>query len=298
MYKRIVMIVCCMLLLSTSVYSHHKLGHISKDIGVVEQLLKSSVTVVVGTGYSSVSGSGTIVTRMEDGEAINFIWTAGHVVQSLRKERTVINPATGTKRTIVEFDDVNIVQEFRTGGRTVGEFKMFARVIRYSNAKDGEDLALLELRYRDFIKTSVNFYLEDDIPAVGSDLLHVGSLLGQMGSNSLTSGKLSQHGRMRNNKEYDQTTVTAFPGSSGGGVYLEDGLYIGMLTKASGETFNLIIPIRRIRKWAARADVMWALDPSVPLPSYEERLAINVEDIGHKFTNSLIEVKVDALPKL
>ena len=45
---------------------------------------------------------------------------------------------------------------------------------------------------------------------------------------------------------FDQTTVTAFPGSSGGGVFLTDGKYVGMLVRGAGETFNLIVPVRRM----------------------------------------------------
>ena len=61
------------------------------------------------------------------------------------------------------------------------------------------------------------FNLSDDIPKLGTDLLHVGSLLGQMGANSMTDGIYSQHGRLIgiNKFVFDQTTVNAFPGSSG-----------------------------------------------------------------------------------
>ena len=32
---------------------------------------------------------------------------------------------------------------------------------------------------------------------------------------------------------FDQTSMMAYPGSSGGGIYLEDGKYMGMLTRAA-----------------------------------------------------------------
>ena len=50
----------------------------------------------------------------------------------------------------------------------------------------------------------------------------------------MTTGIMSQVGRMlalnsSTKVLFDQTTVTAFPGSSGGGVFLTDGQYIGTL---------------------------------------------------------------------
>ena len=82
-------------------------------------------------------------------------------------------------------------------------------------------------------------------------------ILGQTGANSMTDGIMSQHGRLINKKEFDQVTVVAFPGSSGGGVYLENGLYVGMLVRgARTQGFNLIVPIRRIRAWAEKANVL------------------------------------------
>ena len=151
---------------------------------------------------------------------------------------------------------------------------MDAEVLKYSDAKDGHDLALLRVRKFNFVKDSVVFYLDDKIPALGADLLHVGSLLGQMGANSMTDGIYSQHGRLiksLNKYVFDQTTCTAFPGSSGGGVYLKsDARYVGMLVRGAGEGFNLIVPVRRMQEYCQQHKVMWALDPKVPMPTEEE----------------------------
>jgi hypothetical protein len=109
----------------------------------------------------------------------------------------------------------------------------------------------------------------------------VGSLLGQMGANSMTDGIYSQHGRLirsLNKHVFDQTTVTAFPGSSGGGVYLKsDAKYIGMLVRGAGEGFNLIVPVRRMIDFCETHKIQWALDPKVKMPSEEEIKKIPVE---------------------
>ena len=207
------------------------------------------------------------------------MWTAAHVIDNLRKTRkTVVN---GTPKTIVEFKDPMVVKEIRQGGRTVGRLQMDAEVLKYSDATDGHDLALLRVRKFNFVTDTVTFHLGKEIPKLGTDLLHVGSLLGQMGANSMTDGIYSQHGRILksiNKHVFDQTTVTAFPGSSGGGVYLKsDARYIGMLVRGAGEGFNLIVPVRRMIDYCEKHKMMWALDPSVKMPTEDELMKMPVE---------------------
>ncbi len=255
-----------------------------KDIA--NYLQDISVTIKSNSG----TGSGALKTRKDKcGNKINFVWTAGHVVDGLRKTRQVVDPLTGTPRTIVEFDDAKVVKEVFEEGRNVGRIEFDAEVIRYSDADNGEDLALLKLRKKNFVDCSVVFYLDEQIPPIGTHLLHVGSLLGQMGSNSMTDGMMSQHGRLINKKIFDQTTVAAFPGSSGGGVYLDNGAYIGMVVRGAGETFNLIVPIRRLKDWAKKAKVEWALNDNVPLPTNEELMKLPIEDVGKDWLNKALD---------
>lgn len=241
-----------------------------------------SVTIDSGVGH----GSGTLFNRKVDGDIVTYVWTAAHVIDNLRKTRTVI--VDGSPKTVVEFGDAKLVQEFRQNGRRIGEGRMEARVVRYSDAERGEDLALLEVRKRNFVpyELSAKFYLDEEIPEVGTRLSHVGSLLGQVGSNSYTEGVVSQIGRViddlgANGVVFDQTTVTAFPGSSGGGVYrADDGRYVGMLVRGAGEQFNFIVPIRRMRAWAKQADIEWAIDPSVEMPSKNDLKNLPIDDAG------------------
>jgi len=116
-------------------------------------------------------------------------------------------------------------------------------------------------------------------------------LLGQVGSNSMTRGIMSKVGRVLDigNGEgtvFDQTTVTAFPGSSGGGVYLSDknednsGKYVGMLVRGAGEGFNFVVPVRRMRDWAKEVNAEWALDPDAETPTLAELSKQPIEDAG------------------
>ena len=160
-----------------------------------QHLQDVSVTVKSFAG----EGSGVIVTREITNskgkkEKVNFVWTAAHVVDGLRSIRVVIKD--GKPTTVVEFKDAQIVKELVENGRRVGEIKMEAKVIKYSDADNGEDLALLMVRKKGFIDKTTTFHTADEPVAIGTELYHVGSLLGQVGSNSMTRGILSQIGRV------------------------------------------------------------------------------------------------------
>ena len=252
----------------------------SQEKTTAEHLQNVSVTIRSEGEYSNGEGSGVIFSRKDkDGNLVNLVWTAAHVIDNLRSTRKVV--VDGASKTLVEFKDPMVVKEIRQNGRTVGRLQMDAEVLKYSDAKDGHDLALLRVRKLNFVTDTVTFYLDKEIPSLGTDLLHVGSLLGQMGANSMTDGIYSQHGRILksiNKFVFDQTTCTAFPGSSGGGVYLKkDAKYVGMLVRGAGEGFNLIVPVRRMIDYAEKNKIMWALDRKVPMPTESELKKMPVE---------------------
>jgi hypothetical protein len=255
-----------------------------KKQSTAEHLQNVSVTIRAEGEWSAGEGSGVIFTRKDkEGNLVNLVWTAAHVIDNLRSERKVL--VDGAPRTLVEFKDPIIIKEIRQNGRTVGRLQMDAEVLKYSESEKGHDLALLRVRKFNFVTDSVTFYLDDSIPALGTDLLHVGSLLGQMGANSMTDGIYSQHGRViksLNKHIFDQTTCTAFPGSSGGGVFLKhDGnaRYVGMLVRGAGEGFNLIVPVRRMTDYCKKHKIMWALDAKVAMPTEDELKKISIENM-------------------
>lgn len=233
---------------------------------VAQFLQDISVTIHSSSNYQTSEGSGVLINREIEGEKISFVLTCAHVIENLRKIKSKI--IEGRTLKVIEFKDASIIKEIVESGRRVGEIKMEAEVIKYSSASDGHDLAVLMVRAKDYAKTSAQFYISPDKPiiSIGTPLFHVGSLLGQMGANSMTSGIVSQVGRVENKFEFDQTTVTAFPGSSGGGVFLQDGRYMGMIVRGAGEGFNLIVPIRRILSWADEHGLTWLFDTSLETP--------------------------------
>jgi hypothetical protein len=252
-----------------------------KKQSTAEHLQNVSVTIRSEAAFSAGEGSGVIFTRKDSkGNLVNFVWTAAHVVDNMRLTKRVL--VNGTYKTIVHFRDPVVIKEIRQNGRTVGRLQMDAEVLKYSESEDGQDLALLRIRKFNFVTDSVVFYLDKELPPLGTDLLHVGSLLGQFGANSMTSGIMSQHGRVLKNLNkhiFDQTTCTAFPGSSGGGVYLKnDARYVGMLVRGAGEGFNLIVPVRRMVEYCEKHKIMWALDAKVEMPTEEELKKMPIEN--------------------
>jgi hypothetical protein len=304
MMKKLIMIACVALMAvaPNGLFADEKLPK-PKEAAPVEgcktdvaQHLQDISVTIVSKGQGGGEGSGVIKTRvMADGTKVNFVWTAAHVVDNLRTTRTVIDGKSGSTKVVVEFADALVVKSLVEDGRLVGKTEFLAEVIRYSSE---EDLALLRIRKSNFIDCSAKFYLEVKdgkpvIPAIGTKLLHVGSLLGQMGSNSMTEGIMSQHGRLINKVIFDQTTVAAFPGSSGGGVYLADGRLVGLVLRGAGETFNLIAPVRRLQEWSKKASVEWAVDNSVKMPTEDELRKLPVEDNGVTFSYS---ARAEAIP--
>ena len=277
--KRVLFLLCALSVVSVA-FSDDEPPSWKAKLPAKEKVAEFLQDISVTIKSDSSEGSGVVKTREVDGKKVNFVWTAAHVVEGLRKVEEVIDSKSGTKRQLVTFKDAAIVKELVEEGRRVGELKMDASVIRYS--KD-QDLALLRVRKSNFVQASAVFYLDTKIPAIGTELYHVGSLLGQMGANSMTSGIVSQIGRTIDKEEFDQSTATSFPGSSGGGVYTKDGAYVGMLVRGAGEGFNLVVPIRRIRKWAKEIALDWAIDDNAKAPTEAQLKKLLIEDIGVQF---------------
>ncbi len=204
-----------------------------------------SVKVVVGSG----SGSGVLFCREVTGEWRTFVWTAGHVVRRLRKVDKTFKNAT------IKF-------ERRYCGTILKKWEREAKVVAYSNQYTGEDLALLEILGK--CNSSSADFSRNEVELVGTRVIHVGSAAGYY--NSMSLGIVSQTDRDHRGKSYDQTSTMAYHGSSGGGVYTTDGKCIGLVTLGVGPGLNFYVPVRRMRAWAKKEGIEWAIDPSVPVP--------------------------------
>lgn len=274
--KYVIVVLC--LFFSANVYGQ----------SVAQHLQDVSVMVDTSTG----SGSGMLITRdlqttvnSKEMARVNFVWTAAHVVASLRSVRSIVDEKSSQEKKIIEFSPVFMTKDFIEEGRKVGEIRLEGKVIKYSDAKTGHDLALIMLLKKNYVNVTTKFYLETNkIVDVGNPLFHIGSLHGSPGSNSMTNGLLSQVGRVSepspgNVVVLDQTSCPSFPGSSGGGVFTHDGKCIGMLVSGIGETFNFIVPVRRMYQWTKEQNILWAIDEKAPRPTLDELRELKVEDI-------------------
>jgi S1-C subfamily serine protease len=218
------------------------------------------------------SGSGIMFTRKEGKDNIHFVWTAGHNVGSLQEASVKIDPKTRNIFVEVKYPEFEICQEEYEDGRIVGYKTYKAKVVRYSEYINGQDLALLRVLKRNITDKSVKFSNSEMTP-IGSEVWHIGAMSGQL-PNSLTFGVLSNIGIIKHtDKIYDQYTIPAQRGCSGGGVYLrKTGECVALLLGArmSPAEFNFSVtfarPIREIRSFAKRTKCEWALDAKVPLP--------------------------------
>ncbi len=206
-----------------------------------------SVKVSVGSG----SGSGVLFNREVSGKQKTFVWTAGHVVSRLRKVDGTFSSA------IIRF-------EYRYHGSIISWWEKKAKVISYSNLYTGEDLALLEIIDGLIFPCPSVIFADNEIQKVGTEIIHVGSAAGFY--NSVSLGIVSQTDREHRGKSYDQTSTMAYPGSSGGGVYTTDGKCIGLVTLGVGPGLNFYVPVRRMRAWAKKEGIEWAIDMKVPVP--------------------------------
>ncbi len=222
---------------------------------VTDKLQDVSVSVVAVGGQ----GSGVLVVK----NGTTYCITAGHVVADGRRTRTVIDSATKSTKTLVYFNDVKVVKEVTENGRKVQTLIAYAEVIRFSDADTGDDIAVLRLRKKSIASNSTTFYINKTLPLIGTEVIHVGSIGGVFGFNSMTRGVISYQGRVVNGVLYDQTSSMGAHGSSGCGIFTNDGVYIGMLVRG-GEGFNLIVPMRRILDWAKRNNSEWLFNDAIP----------------------------------
>ena len=206
-----------------------------------------SVRIDVSDG---AHGSGVLVTRQVGDVTRTYVWTAGHVVKFLQQ-------SDGT------FANATIYREYRDGGLYAYKATVRAKVIAYS-APEVEDLALLEILEDNYQPLCVSATFYEPVSPVGTPLIHVGSTLALY--NSLSLGVISQTDRQMDGTNFDQTSVMGYPGSSGGGVYLTNGKCVGLLTRGCGAGLNFIVPARRMRVWANKVGIAWAMDTGVKVP--------------------------------
>jgi hypothetical protein len=203
---------------------------------VAQEIQHESVTVMA----PKETGSGTLIHKKDK----DYVLTCAHTLENA--------DLTGKTYNVTVYQDIYVDGEFHHRNQTT------AKVLRYSPNNTGRDLAILELD-KQFGYTA-KFYREFRIPTVGTPIYHCGSFRGAIGHNCVAEGIISFNGRYDGKYLFDNCALHFYPGSSGGGIFLKDGRYIGMLTRGWGTGFAFMIPIREIYKWLDSEKLLWLLD--------------------------------------
>lgn len=241
----------------------------------------SSISVTINTPVSV--GSGVAFTRKDaNGNDVTFIWTVGHIPHheddgDLNSILNIIKSGlTNIAPKFTDYTNLIISQDVNIDGKYAYTTNLDAITIKISPVDTGEDLAVLRVNGKFFNTNTVTFDLSGRIPKLGEPLYDVSSAYGE--DRCFSAGNIAAIGRSNDGKYYDQTTLVVFPGSSGGGAYTTDGKCIGLNDVMRAPCANYIVPIRRMQEWAKREGILWALDPSVPMPSDEKLKSIPLLD--------------------
>lgn len=199
-----------------------------------------SITCLIDSKDSR--GTGVFITSTN---GIIYCLTAFHVVES--SKRIFGN----------SFDDVKVDIFTVQDDIKVGLIESDAEVYKYD---EREDLCLLKLRQKYFTTNCVKFYKGDEKDIkVGFPIFHLGNFWGITGFYSYSEGIINHKGRILEEKKYWQGNLEVMNGSSGGGVYLSDSSYIGMVTRKR-ETACLFIPLSRIKDWANKNEIGYLIN--------------------------------------
>jgi S1-C subfamily serine protease len=217
-----------------------------KEKPIVAQTISRSVYVIAGTEM----GTGVVVKR----DGITYVWTCAHVLNELVSK----HPIVSYKKATVQKD---------AGGKVL---ETSAKIIGYDERMDLAVLQLDPSPLSDAVE-GATFY-NGTVP-VGEDVFHVGHYKATF-KYSFSKGIIAYNARVWNhrikgvlengmevNELVDQTTVTAYPGSSGGGIFISDARCVGLLaaTLTDGDSANMLVPSREMIAWAGRMNIPQAL---------------------------------------
>lgn len=223
------------------------------QLPVAVRLQQATVSVRLDGEFT---GSG-VVFRAKDSSL--WVWTAAHVVAT----DDLAHHLTESQITVVLPDRSEVPAE----------------AVRFNAA---EDLALLRLEQDNVAVESIVFHTGRR-PPVGTPLYHVGSPRSLQGT--VTTGVISRLGFRIEGATYDQASTPVYGGSSGGAICLRsDGRLLGLVCRAVGlvrqggcAAVAYYAPTWRIRAYARRTGVAFAVDNAVDVPSNEDLVSGGVE---------------------
>lgn len=214
-------------------------------------------------GGGGMYGSGVVFINQNK----TFVWTCGHVVANNAGFNPSINFQTHKVLFGLQPSDVEVhTKLFNKNFQESGLISVKARIIRYSYK---DDLALLELNNTQIFQNSVVFpNTSSYAPNPGSKVFHIGSMGGPDGFGSVSEGIYGLRGIDRFGQFLDRVGMGLEGGSSGGGVFESNsGRCVGLMAQKINVAQGYIIPFREMFKYCQRVDCVWAMDPTIEVPS-------------------------------
>ena len=218
-------------------------------------LIQSEILGIMKSDFGYVltkhaAGSCVLFTRIDSkGNVRHFAWTCAHVILVV-DETTELTPQ----------DALNLIVTVNINGS-----RYPARVIAIgSDATGGTDVALLELPNCTATTGSVVF--DGSRPEVGSPVFNYGAAWGRFSPPSYFVGCISAASVRLEGSTFDQMECPAAPGSSGSGIFNQNGKCEGLMVALMSSSVSLEVPSRCLIQWARKNHLEWAVDPSFPFP--------------------------------
>ncbi len=247
--KKLLIAVCLVVAMPVALVAEFK--NLPKAI---EKADKGTVLVRLSDKDKTLLGSGISIVRKDK----YYVWTDAHVVKAAKfgKDKNIGFHMLKIEKSIVKDGDI------------VSTLSVDGGVIAYDEQMD---IALLELSDGDTKYFSdTKFYLEDKVLPRGTDILFVANFLdyesGTPGMTGACKGTIGGYGHKCSvtGQKFDICLDgSVIGGCSGSGVYIEDGRCVGIVCRMWATNAVLYSPIREIKKWAEKNNLMWALDDKV-----------------------------------
>jgi hypothetical protein len=218
------------------------------DTTVQVRVYSPGIENITNVGFAY--GTGWIV---HNNNGRTFIWTAGHVVTAAK-----VGDSWGKV----------VLCDRQKAGEGYNDDIQEAKILRVSFKEDDttEDLALLTIETQRYKKSSKFLDSETHYPRLGDKLLLAGCTNGPFCGVFITEGTLGKNDIKIGNFFYDYCSIPGGKGSSGGPVTDRHGNVVGALMAGYGECHGYFTPSKRIRAWAEKMNVQYALYPSMPVP--------------------------------
>ena len=232
---------------------------------------KHCINVTVMAEAGGHLGTGFVITRTNQDKTIDhYVWTAGHLVANARHVPRFLGIIPNGQPATFDPIIMSICRHYAMDDITNAyirlQWNFRGEVVRFSS---DEDLALVKVT-----STNINVlrllghnntvFHKDESDINDQEIYHLGSYLGDDHPQPVTFGFINTKGK---SSEFWKVLVEGYPGSSGGGVFLRsNGECVGMILRTEGSISQLCAPVTRMRAWAKKAGIPWAVDPSVPMP--------------------------------